>query len=260
MKWRLARAPVDQQVLGQVGGDGHPHPVVHPALGEQLAHAGVDPGDAGLPCLPRVERLGVVPPGHAAKALVVLLGPVGGQAADHVEPEVAPGELPAQRLGAVAALPHQPRFELASRDRAEVKAGGEPRRRVEPRQVADLGVVGSRVRRPGASDSGREPRRVPRPRRSAWPRVDFHVVLRTALGRPRARSAPVARRACAARDAVATAARRARLGRTGVKTRTDCRRRSAILGGLGAGDPGGRPVRPGRQRARTRPVGRGSGA
>ena len=85
----------------------------------------------------------VVPaPAHPPKAPVELLGPVVGEGADDAQPEVPPGELPAQRLGAVAALAGELLLELEGRDRAEVKGRGEPGRPIEPGQVADVGVVG----------------------------------------------------------------------------------------------------------------------
>jgi hypothetical protein len=49
-------APVDAQRAGEERRGDHPRPVVHEALGGELAHARVDDRDAGLPGPPRVQR------------------------------------------------------------------------------------------------------------------------------------------------------------------------------------------------------------
>ena len=47
--------PVEVQVLHEEAGRDHPHPVVHPALGPELAHPGVDDRVAGAALAPRRE-------------------------------------------------------------------------------------------------------------------------------------------------------------------------------------------------------------
>ena len=47
--------PPHVQVLGEEARRDHPHPVVHPALGEQLAHPGVDDRVAGAARPPRLD-------------------------------------------------------------------------------------------------------------------------------------------------------------------------------------------------------------
>src|SRR6185312_224301 len=63
-------APVDVEVLGQEGADRHPRPVVHVALGGQLAHPGVDQGIAGAAFAPGPEGLLRARPAIAARAVV----------------------------------------------------------------------------------------------------------------------------------------------------------------------------------------------
>ena len=52
---RLARAPVDQQVLRQERRDDHPRPVGHPARGEELAHRRIDERVARPAAPPRLD-------------------------------------------------------------------------------------------------------------------------------------------------------------------------------------------------------------
>jgi hypothetical protein len=47
--------PVRAQVLAQVAGHDHPHPVVHVAGVPQLAQAGIDDRHAGVAALPVVQ-------------------------------------------------------------------------------------------------------------------------------------------------------------------------------------------------------------
>ena len=58
----LAQAPVEEEVFGEEGGDGHARPVVHVACGVELAHGGVDEGVAGGAGAPFLEECGVVVP------------------------------------------------------------------------------------------------------------------------------------------------------------------------------------------------------
>lgn len=52
----LAEAPIEQKVVGQKGGDGHAGAVVHVPRRVQLAHAGVDEGEARAAAAPEVEE------------------------------------------------------------------------------------------------------------------------------------------------------------------------------------------------------------
>ena len=58
----LAHAPVDEEVFGEEGGDGHAGTVVHVACIVELAHGGVDEGVAGLALGPFGEEVGVIFP------------------------------------------------------------------------------------------------------------------------------------------------------------------------------------------------------
>ena len=88
--------PPDVQVLDQEAGHDHPHPVVDPALGQQLAHAGVDEREAGAPLLPRLEQLRVlrrVVVRHRPELLLEVAPRRVGPVPQHVGVELAPGQL-----------------------------------------------------------------------------------------------------------------------------------------------------------------------
>ena len=76
---RLAVAPVDAQMLDQQAGHDHAHPVVHPAGLPQLAHAGIDDGNAGLARVQASKSFCAFAPCEFGEALVQRLG---GQLAD----------------------------------------------------------------------------------------------------------------------------------------------------------------------------------
>ena len=59
--------PVDQQILDQKRRRDHPHPVVHPAGGPELTHAGIDERIAGATALPASQSLRVAPPGEVGE-------------------------------------------------------------------------------------------------------------------------------------------------------------------------------------------------
>lgn len=58
----LAQAPVEEEVFGQEGGDGHAGAVVHGACVPELAHGGIDEGVACFAFAPGLEVRGVVFP------------------------------------------------------------------------------------------------------------------------------------------------------------------------------------------------------
>lgn len=60
----FAEAPVKQEVFGEEGGDGHARAVVHGACVQQLAHGGVNEGEACLAGAPGLEVRGIVFPGY----------------------------------------------------------------------------------------------------------------------------------------------------------------------------------------------------
>lgn len=61
-KVAFAAAPIDEEVFGEEGGDDHAAAVVHIGRVVELAHGGVDDGEAGVAAAPGVEVLvGVFP-------------------------------------------------------------------------------------------------------------------------------------------------------------------------------------------------------
>ena len=60
----LAEAPVDEQVLGQEARRDHAAPVVHVAGEVELAHSGVDNGEACVAGGPGGEEVGIVLPSY----------------------------------------------------------------------------------------------------------------------------------------------------------------------------------------------------
>ncbi|KAL8990374.1 MAG: hypothetical protein Q9177_000965 [Variospora cf. flavescens] len=100
----LAEAPIQQEVIGQKGGDGHAGAVVHVPRGVQLAHAGVDKGEACAAAAPEVEEeearrgcaCGFFLPADVAVGGLVVQGFGHADvrvAGEDVLVEVAPGEL-----------------------------------------------------------------------------------------------------------------------------------------------------------------------
>ena len=116
----VARAvlPLDVQVLDQEARHDHPHPVVHPPGRAQLAHAGVDDGEAGAALPPRgelVARLVVRHPLELGPQVVARGLRVVEQ---HVGVELPPGELLAVGRRALAGeaaqvVQHRARVDLA---------------------------------------------------------------------------------------------------------------------------------------------------
>jgi len=128
---RQAMPPVDAEVAGEERGGDHPGPVVHEALGGQLAQAGVHDRDPGLARPPGVQRPVVgVPRGPGP---VVLPGDVGKRRGHLIE-EVTPGELPAELLAA-RAVQRSDRH-LERRQAAEPQVGAQPGGRIAGQVVA----------------------------------------------------------------------------------------------------------------------------
>jgi hypothetical protein len=147
---RGAQAPVHAQILDEERRGDEPGAVGHEPLPGELTHRRVDDRVPGASGLPGLERAGVAAPAIPARA--VLLPRDRREGGRHLVAEVAPAELPQERLGAGAPLDASD--DLARRDAAEVQVGAEPRRRVglEP-------VVGVLV----PVESSPEPRREARP-------------------------------------------------------------------------------------------------
>jgi hypothetical protein len=136
----LAGAPVDPEILREERADDEAGAVGHPAGGLELAHRGVDERVAGAAGLPGLQRLVVVDPGERAHPGMVLLAGVVGVVEEHVREEVAPRELPHERLRPRSAAPQRPLLDLAGGERAEVQMGGEPGGAVAREVVVVLGV------------------------------------------------------------------------------------------------------------------------
>ena len=133
----VAVPPVHPEVAGEERGGDHPGPVVHEALGGQLAHPRVHDRDPGLARAPGVQRPVVGVPGGPGP--VVLPGDVGKRRGHLVE-EVTPGELPAELLAA-RAVQRSDRH-LERRQAAEPQVGAEPGGRVAGQVVVVLVVAG----------------------------------------------------------------------------------------------------------------------
>ena len=125
-----AAAPVQVQVFDQEAGCDHPGPVVHPTLGQKLAHAGVHDRVAGLaPCPgsePPVRVAPCIDPEPAPRRPVRLSSRVRPMEQD-VGEELAPA-----KLGFESAVAPKPRVEpvedLPWMKAAEFQVGGEPGR------------------------------------------------------------------------------------------------------------------------------------
>src|SRR5262249_37778514 len=102
----------------------------------QLPHARVDEREAGDPFPPRRERIAVVDPAVAARTEVLDLGL--RPRVEELRVEVAPAELPRERVAAALAGPNRP---APPRDAAEVEVRREPRGRVIGECVMAAGAV-----------------------------------------------------------------------------------------------------------------------
>ena len=141
--------PPDVQVLGEEAGRDHPHPVVHPALVEQLAHRRVDHGVAGATLPPGLDRVGdrraVVLVGHPGQRRAQVVPGRTRVVPQDIGVELAPGQLGREPLGTVAEVPAAVREvgqERAWVDRPDLEVGREPGHAVEVGAVAVGAVVG----------------------------------------------------------------------------------------------------------------------
>ncbi|HLM62849.1 MAG TPA: hypothetical protein VK306_01000 [Acidimicrobiales bacterium] len=153
-----APVPVEMEVLHEEAGDDHAHPVVHPPLGQELAHAGVDDREARAPLLPRPERVVGGRPAvdvHRAHGFVEGQAHGVGPVEQHVRVEVAPAQLGAEHVVGPGAA--QLCEQLAGVDAAPLEEGRQAGGGVEVGPVAVLGVVAERAveERPGPRHGGR---------------------------------------------------------------------------------------------------------
>ena len=150
--------PADVQVLDQERGHHHPHPVVHPALGLQLPHPGVDQRVAGPALLPGRQPL------RGGLRLVRLVGrhlgelgpdrlrsprPAGGTGCRRRSPaRRSAGPARSAALGAERGQvgQHRPRVQMAPAQRDRQVRG-----RVRTGEVVQLVVVARPPRCPGFS-------------------------------------------------------------------------------------------------------------
>ena len=209
---RRPEPPVDVQILRQERRREQPRAVVHEALARELPHPRVDDRVARAALLPGREALGVVRAsgGRAAGSRVVDdLGARGEQ----LRVEVAPAELPHERLGALAAAGAL--AQLERREAAEMEERAEPRGAVGGEVVVQL-VVGRQ--RPRASQRVKRFRPSDSPPRAALGRRPWPLARAASAGSlPRASRAGTA----IARGVAASARRGARCQRRqyGVNTR-----------------------------------------
>ncbi len=133
-----AHPPVRVQRLGQEARRQHPAPVVHPPLVPQLPHRRVHQRIARTPRTPGRDLPGVLAPPVTPRPVV---GPGRlGPGREHLVMEVAPGDLPYERLGAGPRPLPRPLHRLGRRDRAEVQIRREAGGGVA-RQVVVAGLV-----------------------------------------------------------------------------------------------------------------------
>jgi hypothetical protein len=141
----LAPAPVDPEVLRQEGAHDEPGAVVHPALAQELAHARIDEGKAGLARAPALEAPPrVAPPQPAAAVALLELRPrVAREVRQDLVEEVAPAELATKGVRAGAAA--EALVELARGDAAEVQVGRQPRGALARQGVVRVAVAAHAV-------------------------------------------------------------------------------------------------------------------
>jgi len=150
--------PPDVQVLGQEGRGDHPHPVVHPALGQELPHAGVHDRVARLPGLPRGDGVGVrLVVREPAKARLQVLPQAVRVVEQHVRVELPPGQFGHEALGVRPSVRLEVGQQRAWVQDAELEVRGEPGGGVEVGAVATGRVPRQTVREEGAPPVQRRP-------------------------------------------------------------------------------------------------------
>ena len=184
-----ALLPRDVQVLDQEARDDHPCPVVHPALGEQLAHAGVDHRETGAPLLPGHEPLARRVDLHPGEVVAQRLPRALGVVPQDVGVEVAPAQLRAVPVGGLALVPREVGQQRARVDLAVLEVRRHRRRPLAP--PAGRGPRGSPPAAPPrtpASARGPPARRPPAaPRRPSRPGRARRASAPSRCRRPRRR-------------------------------------------------------------------------
>ena len=190
-----ADPPVDVQRLREEARGQEATAVVHPALVAQLPHGRVDHRIAGAPLAPRLDvpgRRSFGAPAVVAGAVVVRRG--GRARGEDLVVEVAPGELPYERVGARATGSTRPMDEFDRRKRAEVQvratAGTSRRRagrRARPRSLRHHTAASAvSCLRPALSPPAARPGEVPETRaRDGVPSVATPSGTRIARGAAR---------------------------------------------------------------------------
>ena len=143
-----ADRPPHVQVLGEEAGGDHPHPVVHPALAQQLAHRRVDDGVAGASLAPGLDGLAAVVVVHPRQRGAQVVPRRLRVVPQDVGVELAPGQLGREPVGSLAEVPAAVREvgqEGAGVHGPDLEVRRQPRHPVEVGPVAVGAVVGQRT-------------------------------------------------------------------------------------------------------------------
>ncbi len=132
--------PVDAQVLDQEGRADHADAVVHETGRVELAHAGVDDGEAGRPLPPAPEPARVVAPSQPLVLGVKRMAEHAVEVKGDVGEEVPPVELAKDRVPGTEPL-RDGLVELPDGNRAELGVRREPGRSVDGGEVSRPRVV-----------------------------------------------------------------------------------------------------------------------
>ena len=136
----FAPSPIDVNVLGEKGRHDHTHAVVHKSRLFELAHPGVDDGEAGLAVSPKFECLGILFPGDVTILFLEGISENMWKMEGDLSEEISPIKLANQRMFRIQFASNRPVC-LADGAGSKFQVGGQVTGRFKGGNVAIIRVV-----------------------------------------------------------------------------------------------------------------------